>query len=250
MDASIDGCPVTPRAGKAVEIQALWYNALRIMETLAARFDMLDDAVRYDYIAETARRSFNEKFWYPERSYLFDNIENAVGDPSLRPNQILAASVNFTMLDDARRRKVVQIVWEKLWATYGLRTLSNDDSRYIGRYTGSFVERDQAYHNGTVWAWLLGPFVTAFLETKKYAEKWRQFAFDKFLRPLFNQMLYQAGVGTISEVFDGDAPHSPGGCISQAWSVAEPLRAYVEEVLLDRPPYERFLNPNSCSEDT
>jgi len=241
IDASVKGKPVNPRAGKAVEIQALWYNALRTMEMLALRFDTPDEAGKYGSIAERARTSFNEKFWWSEGGYLFDVVEKEQGDSSLRPNQIIAAHLDFCMLNDARREKVVDAVWKGLWGTHGMRSLSSEDPRYIGKYIGGFDHRDTAYHNGTVWAWLLGPFVTAFLKAKRHAECWRRFAFEDFLRPVFFEQTAKAGLGTISEIFDGDPPHSPRGCISQAWSVAETLRAYVEDVLLRRPPFERRL---------
>ena len=239
VDAAIKGKPVNPREGKSVEIQALWYNALRIMETLALRFHQKDDAKRYRSAAEKARRSFNDQFWLSKGGYLFDTVDKEGGDPSLRPNQIITVYLDFCMLDNARRDKVVDAVWTGLWGTYGLRSLSSNDPRYIGRYTGGSIHRDMAYHNGTVWAWLLGPFVTAFLKTKNHREYWRRFVFDRFLQPLFLEETHRAGLGTVSEIFDGDPPHSPRGCISQAWSVAEPLRAFVEDVLLKNPPYEK-----------
>ncbi len=238
IDASVKGKPVNPRAGKAVEIQALWYNALRVVEMLASRFGTPEEAQRYGSIARNARTSFNEKFWWPKDGYLHDTVESEQGDPSLRPNQVIAACLDFCMLDDVRREKVVDSVWRGLWGTYGLGSLSSADPGYIGRYVGGFDHRDTAYHNGTVWAWLLGPFVTAFLKVKKHKAYWRRFAFEEFLRPVFLEQTLRAGLGTISEIFDGDPPHSPRGCISQAWSVAEPLRAYVEDILLKRPPYE------------
>ena len=127
---------------------------------------------------------------------------------------------------------VVETVRSKLLTPYGLRTLAPDDPRYIGVYSGNFSLRDSAYHNGTVWPWLLGPFITAFLKTRGYTDYWRRFALERFLEPLFRIEPYRAGLGSLSEIFDGDPPHSPRGCISQAWSVAEPFRAYVEDILL------------------
>ncbi|NIW11416.1 MAG: hypothetical protein GWN33_13380 [Gammaproteobacteria bacterium] len=142
------------------------------------------------------------------------------------------------MLDDAKAEQMVETVWKRLWGRYGLRTLAPSDPRYLGRYKGDRNQRDYAYHNGTVWAWPTGPFVTAFLKTKKYTQKWRSFAFENFLKPLFQEETLRAGLGTISEIFDGDPPHEPDGCVAQAWSVAEPLRAYVEDVALERPSCE------------
>jgi len=239
MDAMINNQIVTPRDGKAVEIQALWYNALKTMELLATRFNQGEDAEKYAILSEKVRGSFREKFWHNKKDYLFDVIYDNLRDPSLRPNQIIAVSLDFSMLDKEKCAKVVEIVWKNLFGGYGLRTLSTDDSRYIGKYLGDWAHRNKAYHNGTVWAWLLGPFITAFLKVKNYEEKWRAFAFQNFLQPLFQDEIYRAGLGMISEIFDGDAPHRSRGCISQSWSIAEPLRAYVEDVMLKRPIYEK-----------
>ncbi len=239
VDASVDGKPVTPREGKAVEIQALWYNALRIMELIANAFAEKDKAESYGAMAEKAKQSFLEKFWNPHKNYFFDVIGNGYKDESLRPNQILAASLDFTMLDKVKAELAVEAVWKQLLTPFGLRTLSSSDPRYVGRYSGDRRRRDYAYHNGTVWPWLLGPFVTAFLKLRNYESHWRSIAFENFLKPLFTVELSRAGLGSISEIFDGDTPHEPNGCIAQAWSVAEPLRCYVEDVLLRRPPYEQ-----------
>ncbi len=238
MDAAPGGMPTTPRNGKAVEIQALWYNALKTMQLLATRFQR-ESAETYRLMAEKTRRSFLEKFWNPQRNCLFDVVaSNAKNDASLRPNQILAVSLDFSLLDKSMAEQVVGIVWKQLLSPCGLRTVESDDSRYVGKYSGDRWQRDMAYHNGAVWPWLLGPFTTAFLKLKNYEAQWRSFAFENFLKPLFMKELYRAGLGSISEIFDGDTPHEPRGCISQAWSVAEPLRTYLEDVLLKRPPFE------------
>jgi len=239
MDAMVNDQPVTPREGKAVEIQALWYNTLKIMELLATRFDQMEEAEQYSSMAEVTRKSFVEKFWNPQKGYLFDVVQDEQRDSSLRPNQVIAVASDFSMLSKAVEEAVVETVWKRLWGTYGLKTLPEDDPRYIGKYMGDRVHRDNAYHNGTVWAWLLGPFTTAFLKVKNYEERWRIFAFENFLQPLFREEIFQAGLGTISEIFDGDPPHLSRGCIGQAWSVAEPLRAFFEDVMLRRPPYEQ-----------
>jgi len=239
VDATVNGQPVTPREGKAVEIQALWYNTLKIMELLATRFDQREEAEKYSSMAEATRKSFVEKFWNPQKGYLFDVVSDEQRDPSLRPNQVIAVALDFSMLGKAVEEAVVGTGWKRLWGTYGLKTLPEDDPRYVGKYMGDRVHRDNAYHNGTVWAWLLGPFTTAFLKVKNYEERWRVFAFENFLQPLFREEIFRTGLGTVSEIFDGDPPHSPRGCISQAWSVAEPLRAFVEDVMLRRPPYEQ-----------
>jgi glycogen debranching enzyme len=248
MDAMVHNNPVTPREGKAVEIQALWYNALRTMQLLATGFRQMDLAEKYREMAEKAQRSFAEKFWNTRDGCLFDTVNGEIRDRSLRPNQVFAVSLDFSMLDKAKQAAIVSVVQEKLWTTYGLRTLSVDDPRYRGRYAGGWDERDTAYHNGTVWPWLIGPFVTAFLRLKNFEGAWRKFAFESFLKPLFEEQLVRAGLGTLSEVFDGDPPHLPGGCIAQAWSVAEPLRAYVEDVLLHRPSHERTVLEGSACE--
>jgi len=239
MDATTVDRFVTPRDGKAVEIQALWYNALKTMQLLAKRFNQGDKAEEYYRMAEKARESFSRKFWNAEKGYLFDVVNKDGVDSMLRPNQIIAASLDFPIVDGKRAEKIVEAVWKRLWGQYGLKTLPDDDPRYIGKYLGDWTHRDSAYHNGTVWAWLLGPFTTAFLKTRNHEELWREFAFKSFLQPLFREEIHRAGLGTISEIFDGDTPHISRGCISQAWSVAEPLRAYVEDVAFVRPPHEK-----------
>jgi len=241
MDAAIDGQPVTPRVGKAVEIQALWHNALKTMELLADKFKEMDDAEKYAQIAERARRSFVEKFWDSEKNCLFDVLSEHKQDDSLRPNQIIAVALDFNMLDNVKSEKVVDIVHRELLTPCGLRTLARNDPEYIGVYAGDRRSRDKAYHNGAVWPWLLGAFTTAFLKTKGYAEYRREYALKNFLLPLFTEQIFEAGLGTISEIFDGEPPYTPRGCIAQAWSVAEPLRAYVEDVMQIRPKHEREL---------
>jgi predicted glycogen debranching enzyme len=239
MDATIDSRFVTPREGKAVEIQALWYNALKTLELLAIRFNLKVEVEKYSSLADRAREGFVDKFWNQQEGCLYDVINGEERDPSLRPNQIIAAALDFSMLGKTESESVVETVWRKLWSPYGLRTLSKNDPRYIGKYLGDWNYRNRAYHNGTVWPWLIGPFTTAFLKTKNYEKRWRSFAFKTFLQPLFQHELHEAGLGTMSEIFDGDPPHLSRGCIAQAWSVAEPLRAFAEDVLLKRPPYER-----------
>ena len=234
MDAEVDGAAVTPRAGKAVEIQALWYNALRIMQLLADRFEEKSLSENYAEMATKAQESFNRKFWNPEKRCLFDVVD-ASADAALRPNQVITASLDFSMLDEVKSAQVVDAVQRELLTPCGLRTLARSDSRYKGGYIGDRRSRDQAYHNGTVWAWLLGPYVTACRKARSNG------AYDlkNRLMPLFTQQITKAGLGTVSEVFDGDPPHTPRGCIAQAWSVAEPLRSYIEDVLQVRPKHEK-----------
>jgi len=239
MDTAIDGQPITPRAGKAVEVQALWYNALKIMELLAKRFTEKNEAEKYAQMAENARKSFVERFWNSEKGYLFDVVSEYDEDDSLRPNQIIAVALDFTMLDNAKNEKIVDVVRRELLTPYGLRTLARNDQRYIGVYAGDRRSRDKAYHNGTVWPWLLGPFTTAFLKTKGYIKYRREYALKNFLLPLFAEQNFKAGLGTISEILDGEPPHTPRGCIAQAWSIAEPFRVYVEDVMHVRPKHEK-----------
>jgi len=239
MDAEVDGKAVTPRTGKAVEIQALWYNALKTMQLLANKFEETSLAEKYVGIAREARESFNEKFWNGESGCLFDVAEAFGADASLRPNQVIAVALDFTMLDRDKSVQVVDVVHQELLTPFGLRTLAPGDTRYRSMYVGDRRSRDQAYHNGTVWPWLLGPYVTAFRKTKSNS----QYELKKRLMPLFTQQIFQAGLGSINEIFDGDPPHTPRGCISQAWSIAEPLRAYIEDGLQVRPKHEKEVLP-------
>ncbi|MEM2947555.1 MAG: amylo-alpha-1,6-glucosidase, partial [Candidatus Bathyarchaeia archaeon] len=240
MDTAINGQPITPRAGKAVEVQALWYNALKTLEILARKFKEATTAEKFARLAEKTKESFNAKFWNHEKGCLLDVVdEHGLGDSSIRPNQIIAVALDFPMLDKTKSSKIVDVVRQELLIPFGLRTLAKSDPRYVGAYSGDRRSRDLAYHNGTVWPWLLGPFVKAYLKTEGYDEYTREYAFKSFLAPLLTTQVFVAGLGAISEVYDGDPPHKAGGCIAQAWSVAEPLRAYVEDVLYFRPPFER-----------
>ncbi len=241
MDAAPLGRPVTPREGKAVEIQALWYNALKTMQLLAIHFGENETADKYLSMAEKTQKSFNENYWNPDKNCLFDVMNQEQKDASLRPNQVIAVSLDFMMLDTVKASLILETVQKRLWGIYGLKTLADDDPNYKGRYEGDLIQRDTAYHNGTVWPWLLGPFVRAFLKLKNHDSHWRSFAFEQFLKPLFTEQLFSAGLGSISEVFDGDLLHEPDGCIAQAWSIAEPLRSYVEDVALKRPPFEKLI---------
>jgi len=237
MDVAINGQAVTPREGKAVEVQALWHNALRTVELLAIHFGENDEATRFGQLAEHAKRSF-DKFWNAERNCLFDVVGDDGKDGSLRPNQVIAAALDWPMLDGVKCERVVDVVQQELLTPFGLRSLARNDSRYVGIYAGDRNSRDRAYHNGTVWAWLMGPFVTAFLKAKGYTEFRRECALN-LVSPLLKSQLFEAGLGSVSEVFDGEAPHMPRGCIAQAWSVAEPLRAYVEDITQCRPKCEK-----------
>src|SRR5205814_1084604 len=219
MDAKVGDRVVTPRRGKPVEIQALWYNALRIMEDLAQQFNDEAGVKRYRNMAAVASWSFNRLFWNENTGCLYDVTNGAPPDPSIRPNQIFAVSLPHTMLSAERSKAVVEKVREHLLTPYGLRSLAPSDPQYKGRYTGGPLERDGAYHQGTVWPWLLGPFVSAYIKVSNGNSAAREQAAE-WLRPLQNH-LCEAGLGTISEVFSADSPFAAGGAPAQAWSVAE-----------------------------
>ncbi len=235
MDAAADGQAVTPRIGKAVEVQALWYNALKTMELLARKFYEISHAEEYASMAAKAQKSFSQRFWNGEKRYLYDVVTQSDCDDSLRPNQVIAVSLDFNMLDAEKNENVINCVQQELLTEFGLRTLSRNDPRYRGVYDGDRRRRDEAYHNGTVWPWLLGPFTTAFLKVKGSSDSQREYAMKNFLLPLFIEKTSEVCLGTIGEIFDGDTPHKTRGCVSQAWSIAEPLRAYVEDVMQVKP---------------
>jgi len=236
MDAKVGDREITPRKGKACEINALWYNALMHASSMGEQLGR--DNSGFLKIAELAKKSFVEKFWNKDRNCLYDCIPGPGGsgneepagikDASMRPNQILAVSLPFTMLPLQLEKSIVEVVGKELLTPYGLRTLSPSDPGYIGRYQGNTESRDVAYHNGTVWPWLIGPYITAYIKVNASSEKSRR-DMQVLLEGLRGH-LDEAGIGTVSEVFDGDAPHRPGGCISQAWSVAEIMRACVEDI--------------------
>jgi predicted glycogen debranching enzyme len=221
MDAKVGDWVVTPRNGKPVEINALWHNALRFVEELGAEH-------AGPSAAEVARE-FSARFWNDSVGHLNDVVDGSQGDDaSLRPNQILAVSLPYPALVGEPAAKVVEVVKRELLTPYGLRTLSPGDSRYHARYEGDQRGRDGAYHQGTVWAWLLGPLITAHMSAADDKAAARREA-TGWLAQLWRHMR-EAGLGQISEIFDGDAPHRHRGCIAQAWSVAEILRAAVEDL--------------------
>jgi predicted glycogen debranching enzyme len=228
MDAKVDDWVVTPRHGKPVEIQALWYNALRTMEDLGHRFGDEANAAHWKELADAARFRFTERFWNESTGCLFDVVSGDDRDASIRPNQVLAVSLFQSMLSGQQAKSVVAVVERDLLTPYGLRSLAPSDHQYRGRYEGDPYTRDSAYHQGTVWPWLMGPFLTAYLKVNGRSAKARKQA-EKWLSELRRFMLDE-GVGQISEVFDGNPPHRAGGCIAQAWSVAELLRVVVEEL--------------------
>jgi len=226
MDAQHDNQCITPRNGKPVEIQALWYNALRIMEAFTARFVAPDAQQRFGKMAALACESFNRLFWNEKAGCLFDVVGSAGPDASIRPNQVFAISLPYPILEPEKSPSVLEVVERELLTPYGLRTLSPGDERYMGHYAGGPGARDRAYHQGTVWPWLLGPFITAYLKVHGESREARDKASEWIAN--FEPHLRSAGLGQISEIFDGDPPHAPHGCIAQAWSVAELLRVAVQ----------------------
>jgi len=218
MDARVDDWVVTPRIGKPVEVNALWYNALAAMAKFAPQ--VMRSSAAYQRMAERALGSF-QRFWNESRQACFDVLDGPEGDdPALRPNQIFAVSLPESPLTPEQQKAVVDTCARSLLTTHGLRSLAPVEPGYIGHYGGSSRDRDAAYHQGTVWGWLLGPFVLAHLRV------YRDPALAKsFLESVPHQMRLH-GLGTIAEIFDGDPPFTPRGCIAQAWSVAELLRAW------------------------
>lgn len=227
MDAKVGDWVVTPRHGKPVEIQALWYNALRVMEQLATKFKDVTAKKKYAGMADKARTSFNSLFWNEEAGCLYDVVNGDARDGSIRPNQILAVSLANSMLEPKRAKRILRVVERELLTPHGLRTLSPRDPNYIGRYEGNPRSRDGAYHQGTVWPWLMGPLITAYVKT--FGRKAGQDFAHEWLSQ-FQAHLNEACLGQVSEIFDGDHPYTPRGCVAQAWSVAELLRAAVEDL--------------------
>jgi len=220
MDARVGDQVVTPRQGKPVEIEALWANALAILAGLERRLGEASEAVRLDAKAQRARQRFGEIFWNEAGGFLYDGIDGETRDASLRPNQLLALSLPFPLLAGERAESVLRIVEQKLLTPVGLRTLAPDDPRYHPRCEGSPAERDGAYHQGTVWPWLLGPYLTALVRVRGEAGRERA----REILTAFTPHLWDDGIGTVAEIYDGDPPHLARGCFAQAWSVGEVLR--------------------------
>ncbi|MEH1891150.1 MAG: amylo-alpha-1,6-glucosidase [Nostoc sp.] len=219
MDAKVDDWVVTPRIGKPIEVNALWYNSLRTMAKFARQLGKPHQ--EYEAMADRAQYRFS-RFWNDETGYCYDVLDSPDGDDSaLRPNQIFAVSLPESPLTPAQQRSVVEACGRVLLTSHGLRSLAPDHPQYQSKYGGNQYQRDGAYHQGTVWGWLLGPFVLAHLRVYKNPEQARQ-----FLEPMANHLTVH-GLGSLSEIFDGDAPMTPRGCIAQAWTVAEVLRAWL-----------------------
>ena len=225
MDAKYDGVAFTPRYGKAVEVNALWYNSLCCLAQFYTTREQ-EVARHYESMADKVRASFCELFWNETAGYLNDCIPpDGSVDASLRPNQIFAVSLPFSPLSPRQQRAVVDVVQKNLLTPYGLRTLNVQDSRYKGEYTGPQQRRDEAYHQGTVWPYLIGPFVEAYLKVYDFSRESKRKAAE-FIEPLMRHLTEDGCLGQLCEIFDGNAPHEPKGCIAQAWSVAELIRAY------------------------
>lgn len=236
MDAKIGEQALTPRAGKACEINALWYNALKTASSLGTHLGK--NTSTYETLAASVASNYENVFWNPETNCLFDIAYKGeegyeVKDPAIRPNQIFAVALPYTILSPEKEKAIVDRVEKDLLTPFGLRTLSSDNPLYKGHYCGDSVTRDAAYHNGTAWPWLLGAYVKAYRKVHNYSKE--SLEDMRVLLQNFDIHLETAGIGTISELFDGDYPYTPGGCIAQAWSVAEILRAYVEDVLGIKP---------------
>lgn len=261
MDVRVGDWVATPRHGKPVEINALWYNALKVMEKLSMRYegtaDIRDSSVAapvsdndvsisnvaapvsdnnimtapdYATLAELVKSSFCQKFWWEEKGCLYDVVDGDEPDDHLRPNQIYAVSLPFTMLSKEQETKIVSFVKEHLYIGCGLRSLTSDHADYHGIYCGSLPKRDAAYHQGTAWGFLLGGFLTAYAKVHDHSPECTKELLT-LLEPVRHHLTDNGCIGSISEIFDGDAPHNPRGCYAQAWSVGETLRAYMQDVL-------------------
>ncbi len=227
MDVRVGDWVATPRHGKPVEINALWYHALCLMEEWATRFG--EDGSHYAALAAHAKESFTKEFWNEKDGCLYDVVDELEGDATLRPNQIYAVSLPHRMLDADKEKEIVDKVYEKLYAKTGLRSLSPDDKEYHPTYEGCLDKRDHAYHQGTSWGFLLGGFLTAYVHvygTSKEVIKQADAMLDAT-----REQFYHGCIGSIAEIFDGDEPHTSRGCYAQAWSVGEILRAYTEDIL-------------------
>ncbi|MFR0955060.1 MAG: amylo-alpha-1,6-glucosidase [Roseburia inulinivorans] len=228
MDVRVGDWVATPRHGKPVEINALWYNALRIMESLCEKFD--EDASAYRTRANQVKESFNAKFWDSSNQCLFDVVDGDESDDHIRPNQIYAVSLPFSLLPEEQEKAVVALVEKELFVGCGLRSLAPDHPDYHGIYCGALAKRDAAYHQGTAWGFLLGGFFSAYMKVNHHSSSAVENAVH-MLEPVRKHLSDSGCIGSISEIFDGDTPHNPRGCYAQAWSVGEVLRCYCEDIL-------------------
>jgi predicted glycogen debranching enzyme len=225
MDVNVDGYVPTPRHGKPVEINALWLNALLMLAEMAEKLARdIQSAVILRKLADQVAGSFMRAYWFPEGGYLYDVIQGNFKDTAIRPNQIFAVSLPYSPLDKAQQKAVLDVVTSHLLTPYGLRSLTPKNEKYCGKYTGNRWQRDCAYHQGTVWPWLIGPYCDAYAKVYGTGKTQRK-EIAKIIQPLLDH-LGGAGLGTVAEIFDGNIPHRPVGCFAQAWSVSELLRVY------------------------
>ncbi len=244
MDAKVGDWVVTPRYGKPVEINALWFNALKILENILFKIsnnsklkvvlNKISATEHYiplkniSLLAKQVKENFEMVYWNDEKQCLYDCVRENLKDSSVRPNQIFSISLPFQLLSNEKAKKMLEVVKSELLTTFGLRTLSPYDEKFRGYYSGSQLERDSAYHQGTVWAWLIGHFISAYL--KIYGKNEEILSYVKEIILPFKSHIFEYGVGSISEIFEGSTPHNSVGCISQAWSVAEVIRILKEEL--------------------
>jgi glycogen debranching enzyme len=223
----------TLKRDNAVEIQGLCYNALKTCERFSEAYGLkVRGRIDVSDTAEKIKESFTRAYWNGR----FLNDTTQYWESSVRPNQLICASLDYSMLDRRQMADVLKVCEEKLLTEVGLRTLEQGDPRFQGRYIGNFSDRETAYHNGSVWPWLLGPYVKTYVRV--HGKKGRK-KMKSFLESFFRRTLSDNGLGYVNEIYDGEPPHTPRGCIAQAWSIAEPVRAYFEDALGIRPQYEK-----------
>lgn len=223
MDAKVNDWVVTPREGKAVEINALWYNVIRIIAEFMQATNNTQKSEKYNRLAEKILASFQRRFWNEQAGYLYDLITDTYNDPAIRPNQIFAISLPFPLLNRHQGARLLNIVKEHLLTPFGLRSLSPKDQAYQSNYGGDQYKRDAAYHQGTVWSWLMGPYLAGLWYVEGKSVKTKEKILN-LLNPLMAHLKSDGCIGQISEIFDGDNPYSQRGCYAQAWSIAEILR--------------------------
>ena len=239
MDAQVGDSIITPRFGKIVEINALWFNAVKVLELISQQCNEKENYRMYNTLADKIKDHFAPLFWNDAKQCLYDYIDGDYANDSIRPNQIWAVSIPFALCTDTIERNILECVERELLTMYGLRSLSVCDKNYVEQYGGDWQGRDSAYHQGTVWSWLIGSFIDAYMKVNGYTDKSREVC-EVLLKALFHHVLNDAGLGFISEIFDGDFPHQARGCIAQAWSVAEVIRVYHEYVLTKKPQLVPF----------
>lgn len=225
MDAKIGDYIVTPRNGKCVEINALWYNALRVMADIASKnTENTTDRDTFNFLADKCKNTFENKFWNKNKNCLYDVIEPYSAD--IRPNQVLTVSLSYPVLEGKNAKIMMNTVQEYLYTPFGLRTLDKFNKKYVGEYKGDVFSRDSAYHQGTVWVWPIAEYIIAFCRINKYTVSDRK-RWIKYIK-ILKENIVEDCVGSINEIFDGDYPHKPNGAYAQAWSVAAILKLFSE----------------------